>query len=100
MGSPPCTRRREVPTRVWKALLKALLPTRGLPKVTHLMSAWGYCRAAHVAPAHTSMSHPSHTLSQTLISQHCNCIAKHCSKVGRWSTCWAQGRLMSEQARF
>ncbi|KAA6418481.1 MAG: hypothetical protein FRX49_11537 [Trebouxia sp. A1-2] len=31
-GSPPCTRRRDVPTRVWKALLKALLPTRGLPK--------------------------------------------------------------------
>ena len=55
MGSAPCTRRREVPTRVWKALLKALLPTLGLPKVMHRMSAMGYCRAAQVAPsgAHT-----------------------------------------------
>lgn len=50
MGSPPCTRRRLVPTRVWKALLKALLPTLGLPKVMHRMSAIGYCSAAHVAP--------------------------------------------------
>lgn len=50
-GSAPCTSLRLVPTRVWKARLKALLPTLGLPKVMQRMSAWGYCRAAHVAPA-------------------------------------------------
>ena len=50
-GSPPCTSRREVPTREWKAFLKGRLPTRGDPKVMHLTSACGHRKAAHVAPA-------------------------------------------------
>ena len=81
-GSPPCTRRREVPTRVWKALLKALLPTRGLPKVMHRMSAWGYCSAAHVAPAqhHHSLTQAVQNLlynmsrSQTHLETHRLCL--------------------------
>lgn len=49
-GSKPCTRRREVPTRALKALPKALLATRGLPKDMQRTSASGYSNAAHVAP--------------------------------------------------
>ena len=50
-GSPPCTRRREVPTREWKAFLKGRFPTRGLPNVMHLTSAPVHCSAAQAAPA-------------------------------------------------
>ena len=42
--------RRAVPTRVWKARLNLLLPTRGLPNVMQRTSAFGYSIAAHAAP--------------------------------------------------
>ena len=53
-GSKPCTRRREVPRRALKALLKTLLATRGEPKEMQRTSASGYSSAAQAAPAHNS----------------------------------------------
>ena len=66
IGSKPWTMRREVPTRALKALPKTLLATRGLPNVMHLMSASGYSRAAHAAPAWVShySTHSGSSLSK------------------------------------
>jgi hypothetical protein len=50
-GSAPYTTRSEQATREWNAERNLWLPTRGDPNVMHLTSAFGYSKAAHVAPA-------------------------------------------------